>query len=443
MIRVSKIISLLLLISFNLFSQKKDQLNGKQTNLFVENAFHLSEVMLHDVVNPPAAARFYSYSILGAYQVVLLDKVILDVTSKFRFPLSVSAPPKPKSYNQSFSAIYAMLEVGRQLMPSGSLLLENQKSLKSAFGKSFKMTDKAIEENTTYAKKIADQVVAYARTDGYNKLSTYKRFTPDKAEGKWYPTPPEYMAAVEPRWETIRPFFLDSAKQFAPAPPAKFNLDTASSFHQQMVEVHRVSKSLTNEQEAIANFWDCNPFAVSYSGHMAIGMKKISPGGHWLGIAGIVCKKSNVRFDSTVLVHSLLSMTLHDAFISCWSEKYSSNRLRPETAINKYLDSEWRPLLQTPPFPEYTSGHSVISSAVSVVLTKFFGDNYYFTDTSEEYFGLPKRNFKSFYQAANEAAISRLYGGIHFRDACDEGLKQGRQVGDFILRKLFGNMERP
>jgi hypothetical protein len=170
---------------------------------------------------------------------------------------------------------------------------------------------------------------------------------------------------------------------------------------------------------------------------MAIGLKKISPGGHWIGITGIACQQSKTPFDSTVLVHTMVALTLHDAFISCWQEKYKSDRIRPETAINKYLDPAWRPLLQTPPFPEYTSGHSVASSSVSVILTHFFGDNFSYTDTSERLFGLPDRNFASFYQAADEAAISRLYGGIHFRDACEEGVKQGRKVGNNSLTKFL------
>jgi hypothetical protein len=245
------------------------------------------------------------------------------------------------------------------------------------------------------------------------------------------------MGAVEPQWKTIRPFFLDSAKQFAPPPPVEYSKDSTSTFYKMMMEVYHVAKNLTEEQRNIANFWDCNPFAVDYSGHMAIGLKKISPGGHWMGISGIACKKANVSLDSAILVHTLVALTLHDAFISCWQEKYFSDRIRPESAINILVDPSWRPLLQTPPFPEYTSGHSVASSSVSVVLTYLLGDNFSFTDTSEIYFGLPARDFKSFYQAANEAAISRLYGGIHFRDACDNGVAQGKLVGQLVLSDMF------
>ena len=197
-----------------------------------------------------------------------------------------------------------------------------------------------------------------------------------------------------------------------------------------------ISKNLTNEQKAIAGFWDCNPFAVTYSGHAAIGLKKISPGGHWIGITGIACRKAKASLQKTVTAHSLVALSLHDAFVSCWNEKYRSDRIRPESAINKYVDESWKPLLQTPPFPEYTSGHSVISTASAEVLSYLFGENFEYTDTSEEYFGLPARSFQSFKAASDEAAISRLYGGIHFRDAIEAGQRQGAAIGKHIVTKI-------
>jgi hypothetical protein len=171
---------------------------------------------------------------------------------------------------------------------------------------------------------------------------------------------------------------------------------------------------------------------------MAIGLKKISPGGHWMGIAGIASNDADLPLDSAILVHTMVALALHDAFISCWEEKYNSDRIRPEAAINKLMDATWRPLLQTPPFPEYTSGHSVASATAASVLTYLIGDNFGFVDTSEVYFGLPERKFKSFFEASDEAAISRLYGGIHFRDACENGVTQGKRIGQHVLYSMFG-----
>jgi hypothetical protein len=427
----------LLALSVNAFSQKQAR-NQQEIQLLADNVFHLSEVMLHDVAAPVAAARFYAYAMLGAYEATHYATGRLpNLNEKLNVNPEIKPPVVPKNFNLSLASNYAMLQVGRYIMPSGPMLEENQKALVTYFKKKKKVSDADIKDNVRYAEEIAQYVINYAKTDGYNKLSTYTRYTPNKKEGHWYPTPPEYMGAVEPQWETVRPFFLDSASQFAPTPPVAYSKDSTSAFYKQMLEVYTIKNSLTKEQLEIANFWDCNPFAVEYSGHMAIGLKKISPGGHWMGITGIACKKANIILDSAILVHTMVALTLHDAFISCWQEKYVSDRIRPETAINIMLDPGWRPVLQTPPFPEYTSGHSVASASVAVVLTYLLGDNFSFVDTSEIYFGLPSREFKSFYQAADEAAVSRLYGGIHFRDACDYGVLQGKQVGQFVLSNLF------
>ena len=190
------------------------------------------------------------------------------------------------------------------------------------------------------------------------------------------------------------------------------------------------------EEQDIAMFWDCNPFAVQQMGHVEFGLKKISPGGHWIGITGIACLKKKMSLSHAVLIHAIVGLTMHDAFISCWDEKYRSNRVRPETTINQMVDKRWRPLLQTPPFPEYTSGHSVVSTASSVILERIFGSNFSFKDDSEVEFGLPIREFTSFNHAAKEAAISRLYGGIHYRDAIEDGEIQGRRIGELGIKKF-------
>jgi len=154
-----------------------------------------------------------------------------------------------------------------------------------------------------------------------------------------------------------------------------------------------------------------------------------------MGITGIACKKQKLSLAKTAYVHALVSIGIADAFISCWNSKYKYNRVRPVTAIKKLIDRNWSPLLQTPPFPEYTSGHSVISATASIILTHLFGDGFSFTDDTEKEFGLPSRKFNSFAHASKEAAISRLYGGIHFRDAIENGVKEGEQIGKFIITR--------
>lgn len=406
--------------------------------LYVDHLFHITEVMVTDVASPPAAARFYAYTTLAAHiawseinkvpvQQQLIHKSLIE-------ELNLSAPPLGLS--PEFIAVYSMLEVGKNIMPSGKLLEAKQDELVRSAIKNKWVSKKSLDEHLEYAFYISGEVMKLANNDGYNQLSTLTRYSPKKGEGYWYPTPPAYMAAVEPEWRTIRPFFIEDIKDFKPAPPAPFSLEEGSSFQIQLMEVYEVTSNLTEEEILIANFWDCNPFMVQYSGHMAIGIKKISPGGHWMGITGIAAQKAGLDWQDALYIHALVAMGLHDAFISCWEEKYDSDRVRPESVIQKHIDEGWRPLLQTPPFPEYTSGHSVISSATAKILTAFFGDDFDFIDTSEVYFGLPEREFSSFLQASEEAAISRLYGGIHFRDAIEEGVKQGKKIGGLILERI-------
>jgi hypothetical protein len=131
-----------------------------------------------------------------------------------------------------------------------------------------------------------------------------------------------------------------------------------------------------------------------------------------------------------------VACALADGFIACWDAKYKHNLIRPESYINQYIDPEWAPLIQTPPFPEHTSGHSAVSAAAATVLTNLYGDNFAFSDSTETEFGIPPRSFNSFQEAASQVGLSRLYGGIHYRRGNEAGLKCGRQVGQFVFEQV-------
>lgn len=404
--------------------------------------FACSKVMMHDVVNPPAASRYYAYIMLGAYEIVSQHDSSLPALPKFiRSYNRVSIDSRGK-YDYRVAALYCILETGRLLLPSGYMLKEDQTAIIARLRKQQADTG-LIRESIAVANRVAQQIVAFSRSDHYNQLSARIRYTPVKGEDYWYPTPPAYIEAVEPHWKTIRPLLLDSCSEFRPRPPVAFSRDSSSSFYKLAREVYDVSKTRTKEQLSMAAFWDCNPFAVATSGHMSIGFKKISPGGHWMSIGGIVAKKARLDFTQSILLHTVLSAAIMDAFISCWEEKYHSNRIRPETYINRYMDVRWQPLLQTPPFPEYPSGHSVISAAAAEVLTYLLGDHFSFRDDSERMFELPARSFRSFRHAAGEAAISRLYGGIHFRDAVEQGQQEGAAVGAKAVSRITAAGIRP
>jgi hypothetical protein len=398
--------------------------------------FSLSKIMMHDVVNPPAAARYYAYCMLGAYEIISQSDTTLatlnNLLKQYKRPLIAT---KRSSYDARIAAIYCIMETGRLMLPSGYRLQEEEEQFIAAQLKT-KVSRAIIDSSVAVANYIAAKMVDYAKADRYGKLSAQLRYTPVKGDGYWYPTPPAYMEAVEPNWKTVRPLVIDSCNQFLSKPPVDFSKDSASQFYKLAKEVYDVSIKPTQEQINIASFWDCNPFVVANSGHMSIGYKKISPGGHWMNIAGIAAQQAQLSFNATIKVQMLVGITIHDAFICCWDEKYRSNRIRPETYINRYINIKWQPLLQTPPFPEYTSGHSVVSTATAEVLTYLLGDTFNFTDNSEEMFEIPARTFSSFRQAAAEAAVSRLYGGIHYRDAIENGQQQGKELGAFIIDRL-------
>ena len=395
----------------------------------------MTDVMIHDITNPPLAARFFAYSCLAAYEVVALnDPAFISLKGKLNEFPEIKRPAVTAEINKDIAALLAVYETAKVLQPSGKLMGElEQKWIDSLLNMG--VSEEIMKHSIDFAKTVSVQILKYAKADRYNKISALPRYTPRNIEGTWYPTPPGYFPPVEPHFNTIRSFTLEKPDQFKPEPPIPFSTDKKAPFYTLMAEIKNLS--LSQEQKEIAAFWDCNPFALFDNGHLLVGMKKISPGAHWMGIANIACVDAKVSFSKAIEVNTILAIGLMDGFQSCWDEKYRSNRIRPETAIRKYLDPKWTPFLQTPPFPEYLSGHSTISSVSAVILSHFFGNGFKYTDTVEVRFGLKARTYSSFEQAAEEAGISRFYGGIHFMDAIENGQMQGNAVGKHVLGKVF------
>jgi len=399
---------------------------------YVSAIKRVTDIMVSDVTSPVAAARYYAYTSLSSYEVLsaLQPKAYPSLSAALTRPLVLDLPVVRTKDPGKF-AILALWKTAAAMLPSGRQLQPAIDSLAA----------KLPQDGVQLVNATVKQVVAWAMQDGFLKLNNLLRYTPRRGPAYWQPTAPAFMAPVEPHWNTLRPMVLDSVNQFMPLPPVMFDLDTASPFYALLQEVYETVKAKDPEKIAIANFWDCNPYNISQIGHVEFGTKKISPGGHWIGITGIACIRGKTAMPETVLAHTLVAITLHDAFMACWDEKYRSHRVRPETVISASLDRTWRPLLQTPPFPEYLSGHSVASSAASAVLTRIFGENFAFEDNTEVEFGLPVRKFRSFNQAAQEASMSRLYGGIHFRDAIEQGVWQGTQVGNLVSTRLQKHLD--
>ncbi|MCW3080529.1 vanadium-dependent haloperoxidase [Segetibacter sp.] len=405
------------------------------TNDYVVALKHATDVMVNDVTSPVAASRYYGYINLAANETIArFDNQHPSFVGIVKGLNNITVDDKLiENSDSQLAVIFALYKTATRLLPSGYLLKKNVDSLKLV-AKKRKLTSDKINATNELVDKVVEHVLKFAHADGFVKLSGRRRFTPKTSDESWQPTAPGFISAIEPYWNTLRPFILDSCSQFDPDPPNKYSADPNSGFYRELKEVYELRKKLTKEQAAIAMFWDCNPFALQQVGHLEFGIKKISPGSHWIGITGIACKKQKLSLSRTAYAHTMVSIGMSDAFISCWNTKYKYNRVRPETAIKKLLDRNWSPLLQTPPFPEYTSGHSVISTTASAILTHLFGDHYSYVDNTEEEFGLTSRKFISFAAASKEAAVSRLYGGIHFRDAIENGVKEGEKIGKYVIK---------
>jgi hypothetical protein len=330
----------------------------------------------------------------------------------------------------------AFCKVGEAVtFPEGSMK-EYVDSLKT-FAKGTGMPSEMFNNSVSFADSVSAKVLAWSKKDSYAQTRSASRYTVMDTPGRWVPTPPAYASALEPHWNEIRPMVMDSASQFAPPPPMKFNVtDKNDPYYKQVMAVKNTVDSLTDEQKHIAEFWDDLGGKLNVVGHIQFVTKKFSPPGHWMNIVGIAAEKSKASFRKTVAAYTLTSICMFDAFIQCWDAKFQYNTVRPETVINKYFDQDWRPYLQTPPFPEYTCGHSTVSSASASALTKMFGDHFNYTDSSEMEFGIANRSFKSFRDAAEENNLARFYGGIHFHPSCLVSSDCGQKVGDFIVGKL-------
>jgi hypothetical protein len=406
----------------------------------------LTDVVVYDIFSPPVASRVYVYPTIAAYSI--MQKTYPNKYNSLEYQLSdfkeISSYEDPDVI-PNLSAIHAFLIVGKALIFSENKIDEYMDNLYDEL-KSLGLPKRKLNKSKEYGELVASEILKWADDDFYKQTRTFPKYTIQQGDKFWKPTPPDYMEGIEPHWNKIRPMVIPSTDIFNPPPPLEINMSKNSSFYNELMEVYRIGRQVNednndSEEAKIAAFWDCNPYVSHHKGHAMFATKKITPGGHWIGITKIASDISNDTFDEAINSYLNVSVALFDAFIACWDTKWNTLVVRPETLINQYLDDEWLPKLQTPPFPEYTSGHSVISKASAIVLTKIYGEDFSFDDSTEIKYGLPIRSFNSFMHAADEAAISRLYGGIHYRMAVEHGVVQGDKVGRYISQNLISKIE--
>jgi hypothetical protein len=397
---------------------------------------HLSRIIITDIFTPPVASRIYTYTNIAAYEALVPGyPACQSLAGQLNGLENVPAPEKGKEYYYPVASAEAFATVMKKL----TLVPANTEKFETEYLEKIKkigIKKEVLENSLAYGKKVGEHIIAWATKDNYLESRAMQRHMLSQKINEWQPTPPDYMPAVEPHWNTIRPFVMDSAAQCKPQKPTPFDTLPSSKFYKEAQEIYQLGENSDEEKQLIAKFWDDNPNVSYTKGHITYFKQKLTPGGHWITITSNVCKAKNINPMEQVEAFVFVTTSLADGFISCWDAKYKHVHIRPETYIEKYIDPEWDPLLQTPPFPEFPSGHSVISAAAATALTNLFGDNYAFTDSTQLAIGLPIRKFNSFYDASNEAGMSRMYGGIHFRPANEYGAQEGKEVGNLVYHQL-------
>ncbi|NNE76219.1 MAG: vanadium-dependent haloperoxidase, partial [Pricia sp.] len=347
----------------------------------------VTEIMIHDIFSPPVASRIFAYPNIAAYEIMALDnEEYLSLVGQVTDLTEIPKPDSTQAMNYNLAALVAHMELSKRLIFSENRMEALRDSI---YGVWESKNQALFNTSKDYGLEVADHIGEWMNKDNYPQTRTMPKFTVETEDPKrWQPTPPAYMDGIEPHWNKIRPFVIDSAQQFKPTPPPEFSMEESSDFYKELKEVYDIGKKIEEEGDdseeiQIAQFWDCNPYVSVTKGHLMFATKKITPGGHWIGITKIAARKTKSDFAKTLYAYTKTSMAIADGFISCWDEKYRSNLIRPETLINQHMDDTWKPVLQTPPFPEYTSGHSVVSGAASTALTSIFGDNFAFDDDTE------------------------------------------------------------
>ena len=406
------------------------------TEILHQNQDQLTQVIIYDVFSPPVASRLYVYASLASYEAVRFSKEgTTSITAKLNGFAPMPVPQPGVEYNYILAASRAFFKVIRNVKVfSVDSLTNYEESLYRKYKR--ELDSQVYQRSLDFGDTVAGVILSRAYMDGYLQSRDKPKYLGSNEYGRWRPTPPDYLDGVEWCWNTMKPMVMDSAAQFMPERPPVVSNDTSGLFFRSLREVYSINQNLTEQQMEIATYWDDNPFVVEHYGHMMFGNKKITPGGHWMGICAIASRQSGADAEKTARAYALTSIALYDSFISSWDEKYRSNYIRPVTVINETFDESWMPYLQTPSFPEYTSAHSTITACAAEILTSLFGDNFAFLDTSDlRYIGL-QRHFNSFREAAQEASISRVYGGIHYRFTVDISAIQGKKLGVFINDKL-------
>ncbi len=379
--------------------------------------------------SPPVASRAFAYLGIIAYESAATGTPrLLSLAGQVKWLDAVPGRETGKTYDEALvqhgALSYAVAELFANTGPTGQRViarLRDRLGREAASG----VAPEVAARSTALGRAVAAHVLKLAANDG-GAIVENLGFPPEYQLGtgpaSWVPTSTIALQQkpLLPFWGHNRTFAMPDGAACPLPPPPEYSEDTSSPFYREALEVYDTVRKITPEQRAIARFWSDDP------------MLSPTPPGHWISIALQIAERDRMDLERTVELLARLGMVLGDAFIACWQSKYVYDLLRPLTYIRRLIDPGWQTVLITPPFPEYPSGHSTQSGAAAVVLTDLLGEDFAFEDATHVRDGIAPRHYASFWEAANEAGISRLYGGIHYRSAIERGLAQGRCVAAHV-----------
>ncbi len=381
--------------------------------------------------SPPVASRAFAYVGVTAYEATASgDPHLVTLAGQLNGLKELPQRETGKAYDEAVVLNAALDAAIKDFFantgPSGQhVMAAHSKSMKAEVAKG--VAPDVARRSAAYGVKLEKAILAWSKTDGgavIENLGFPKVYAVSKEPGHWVPTNTYQIQQhpLLPAWGKNRSFAMPDGTSCPLPPPPAYSEDQQSAFFLQAKEVYDTKNNLTPEQKTIARFWSDDP-GLSWT-----------PPGHWVGIVLDLMQERHLPAAKASEALAKVGIAIADGFIGCWRVKYQFDYIRPVSFIKKKIDPKWETLLITPPFPEYPSGHSTQTGAAAVALASVFGDAYAFDDTTHERDGLGVRHFTGFWQAAEEAGISRLYGGIHFRAAVENGLQQGKCIGAYAAK---------
>jgi hypothetical protein len=390
-------------------------------------------VVSEDLFPPPVASRIYAYTNIAAFEAArqLSGQASLNGTLNDMPAIEIDTA---KEIYWEVAVISSFCETAKHLVYRDHLIDSTFNSIIDTLKVNYQDAS-SFSNSLDAGKEIAKIITNWADEDGYHSTRSMPRYEPLKEEHAWEATAPTYGEALEPHWSKLRPFVMDSASQFRVNMILEFSKEKGSPFYAAAEEVYNIVGGAVPTDIEVAVYWDCNPGPTMVDGHLMQVRKQNTPGGHWVGIHSIIAQKGNTSLSQSCATYAKLCVGIADAFIAAWDTKFYHNLIRPETYINRYIDKDWQPKLESPLFPEYTSAHSLVSATAASILDNTYGEVAFFDDTNVA-FGLPPRQFPNVWVAAEEAARSRLLGGIHYVFGCEQGFEQGKRLGQLVNQRI-------